>query len=256
MTVVVAVKVPDGAVLGTDSATHLRSGTTLKSWSNAPKLFQVKDLAVGIVVHGLGSIGGRSVGGIIRDFSRAVSDPQPAMTEMASDLYAHVQALHAKAFRAAKPTPLNTAGFFIAGYDEASAYCEGYEFVLPRDAEPRPLWEGDSASGNALWRGVTGPLTRLLVGWDPRVPGRLANGGMSEADIERVADGLASPITLTAMPVKAAVNYVRYMLETTIGLAELEPGMAPVSRPFQIAAILPEGFRWLSRIELEWEKWR
>jgi hypothetical protein len=252
MTVVVAVKVPDGAVLGTDSMTYVMSGGKLKSWSAAPKLFQLRDLPVGVMVHGRGSIGERSVGGVVRDFAdRVAVGGAVDVGRIANDFFEFVAGLHAAAFGDEASDPANVIGFFVAGYGTGKPYCDGYEFILRRDAEPQNLWPGDSAKGEPFWRGIMAPLTRLHRGFDPRLPPKLSKAGLSERQIVEMLADLGSPVSTVAMPVKDAIRYVRYMLETTIGLAELAPDMAYVGRPLQVAAIVPEGFRWVTRIELD-----
>lgn len=64
MTIVLALKVGDGVVLGADSASTLigNNGSYHNSYFNAEKLFNlVKGLPIGAVTHGLGGLAGRSV---------------------------------------------------------------------------------------------------------------------------------------------------------------------------------------------------
>ena len=57
MTIVASVKVRDGLVLGTDSMTQISAPTPegeiqiLKAYSNARKLFQIKDAPIGVMLH-------------------------------------------------------------------------------------------------------------------------------------------------------------------------------------------------------------
>jgi hypothetical protein len=77
VTICAAVKVRDGLVLATDSMSTIQGQveeggqiTFLKNYSNARKLFQVRDMPIGVMSYGVGNIGNRSIQGLMGDFDR------------------------------------------------------------------------------------------------------------------------------------------------------------------------------------------
>ena len=81
MTVVVAVKISDGIVVASDSASSLfgQNQTILNIYNNANKIFNLrKGLPVGAMTSGAGSIGKLSTSTIAKDFrSELIGKPDP-----------------------------------------------------------------------------------------------------------------------------------------------------------------------------------
>jgi len=69
MTLCVAVTTAGGLVLGADSMTVVTDGPATKTYANAVKIFEVPGLPVGILTYGLGSLGRRSIGILIDEWS-------------------------------------------------------------------------------------------------------------------------------------------------------------------------------------------
>lgn len=77
MTIVVSVKVTDGIVLASDSATTFmdRSGAAVKVYNNANKIFNlVKGLPLGAMTYGAGSIGPSSIATLSKDLRVQFAD--------------------------------------------------------------------------------------------------------------------------------------------------------------------------------------
>jgi len=99
MTIVAAVKVRDGLILGTDSMTQISVNTengpqVLKAYSNARKLFQIKDRPIGVATYGLGNIGNRSIEGLVLDYCRTEPAALPTIAEVTQGLYEFVRPLY------------------------------------------------------------------------------------------------------------------------------------------------------------------
>ncbi len=95
MTIVLALKVGDGVVLGADSASTLieNNGSYHNSYFNAEKLFNlVKGLPIGAVTHGLGGLAGRSVGSLAKDLRERMSDASNAEWYLDPDKYTIAEA--------------------------------------------------------------------------------------------------------------------------------------------------------------------
>lgn len=257
MTIVVSVKVRDGLILGTDSMTQISAPTpqggaitVLKSYSNARKLFQVRDAPIGVMTYGLGNIGNRSIEGLVLDFSRSAGTG--SVEESARGLFDHVKAQYDGVFGEVDPALRPVLGFYVAGYTAGEAFPEEFEFLLPRDAEP--FRARDLEAFGASWRGVDSPFTRLYKGFDAYViPHRLEEKGLAEEDIIAVLEpeGLETQVLFDGMPVQDAINFAVYILDTTIGWTTFQLGAPACGRPLQVATVLADtGFAWVEKPEL------
>jgi hypothetical protein len=88
MTIVVTVKINDGIVLASDSATTFSNdkGETLKIYNNANKVFNlVKGLPIGGLTWGAGGIGSASTATIIKDLRRRLAGGDPAHIDWTLD---------------------------------------------------------------------------------------------------------------------------------------------------------------------------
>src|SRR5439155_7445611 len=108
----------------------------LKAYSNARKLFQIKDAPIGVMTYGLGNIGNRSIEGLVLDFCRTPEADATAVEEIAAALYAFVSTQYNDVFGEFPQEQRPVTGFFIAGYSEGAPFPEEFEFVFPRDDAP------------------------------------------------------------------------------------------------------------------------
>ncbi len=254
MTIVACVKVRDGLVLGTDSMTQIwgssDAGPQLwKHYTNARKLFQLRDFPIGVMTYGVGNIGNRSIEGIVYDFGKTVSG-SPTVGETAQGLFAYISTLHENAFGEADQGKRPALGMFVAGYSDGSVFPDQYEFVVPRDDAPVAVTPDVELSG-AVWRGVDAPYTRLAVGIDPNLIPDLSDKGFTPDEIQALLERARMTVVFDGMPLQDAINYCVYILDTTIGWSTFEWGAQACGRPLQIATILEDsGFRWVSRPDL------
>jgi hypothetical protein len=80
MTIVVTVKINDGIVLASDSATTFsdQQGNAVKIYNNANKVFNlVKGLPIGSLTWGVGGIGAASISTISKDLRRRLAGEDP-----------------------------------------------------------------------------------------------------------------------------------------------------------------------------------
>ena len=246
MTICASVKVRDGIVLGTDSMTQIlgqdQNGNRamVKTYSNARKLFHIGKLPIGVMTYGLGNLGRRSIQGCVREFSSAYSG-EPNVEAVGKELFEFFGKSYQDEFGA---TPGARLGFFVAGIASDQPFPEEVEFQLPTDREPHQVRPTDQFG--ASWRGLDLPFTRLYKGFDPRSVEELKKLGVSEEVIDKAVKGFESPVAYDGMPLQDAINFVVFILQTTIRLATFELGSASCGGPLQIATILPEtGFQWV-----------
>ena len=270
MTICVSVKTRDGLVLGTDSMTQIQSSgapgaqpVVLKSYQYARKLFRINaTLPIAVETWGIGNYGQRTIESLVLEFGRNCT--ASTVQDVANQFYAFVQPQYAALFPATPPPPTGSpspppaqpppqlqSGFLIGGYSPGQPLAEEWEFVLPRDPQPRAT----RATGifGAAWRGIEDHLTRLVHGFDRRIQQELANNGVGAPVLAAVfAQGRwAMPMILDGMPLQDGINFAEYLLRTTIGACEFTTGAPACGGPLQIAVIRPDGdFLWIAESKL------
>jgi len=249
MTIVACVKVYDGIVLGADSATQIMGKdpqgniVVLKVYQNAQKLFQFQKLPIGILTYGIGNIGKKSIETLLRDFDRAhpIDKKKYTIKEETKFLFDFLENIYAKQFIKIPMEKKPVMGLFVAGYSYNSTEGEEWEFLLPRDSKPKKVRDQDVFGSS--WRGASLPFTRLNSGIDPRITNDLIKSGVDGGIIKKISQKYHSPVAYDGMPVKDAVEYLKFILRTTIGLISFEIGAPSCSEPINIAIISPkEGF--------------
>ncbi len=261
MTICASVKVRDGLVLATDSMSQIQGQVAegqvavLKNYSNARKLFQVRDMTVGAMSYGAGNIGNRSIQGLVNEFSSLANKPKSGVMEVSKSLFSFFKSAYDGAFSQLQLEEQPALGFYVAGYTKGTPFPEEWEFLLPRDSEPQPVRPREVFG--ASWRGIEVPFTRLYKGYDPRLPQMLNDAGISDEVVQKFLDiavQVESPVVYDGMPVQDAINFAVYILRTTIGLANAEIGPPSCGGPLQVATILPEnGFEWVAKPEFHVE---
>ena len=257
MTIVASVKVHDGIALGCDSATQIQGKdptgnvSVLKIYQNARKLFRFQDLPIGILVYGIGNIGVKSIRTILREFNKEnpISPESSYTVQGAADaLLQFMRQKYDENFKTYKPDEKPTLGVFVAGYSKDASLGEEWEFQLPDDNSARIPRPNDDFG--ASWRGLAIPFTRLYFGKDPRAIDELIQNGVDEDLINKVFGKYQTPVVYPGMPLKDAVNFVRFILNTTIGLNSFEIGAPSCSEPLQVAVIEENKFKWIDKPKL------
>lgn len=263
MTIIASVKARDGIVLATDSMSQLTASNkagqvgVIKTYSNAKKLFRIRELNMGVMSFGLGNIGTRSIENLILEFSRTLNDyvVEPYTVEAVSNgLYKFITGVYNDAFKdiaLEKKRKQLRLGFFIGGYSPDSFLAEEWEFELPDVKENRRVRPLEKLGSS--WRGIPVPFARLYNGFDTRICEALKKAGVKDEVIKDVlkVENWRMPIAYDGMPVQDAINFAVYILETTIGAASFEIGAAPsCGGPIQVAVILPDkGWHWVKEPE-------
>lgn len=89
MTIAICLKVGDGVVLGTDSATSLigENDEYYNIYLSGEKTINmVKGLPIGLMTYGLGALMGLSIGSLARDLRNRLSVPSPLYPDWALDV--------------------------------------------------------------------------------------------------------------------------------------------------------------------------
>lgn len=261
MTIVLALKVGDGVVLGADSASTIVGvqNSYHNSYFNAEKLFNlVKGLPIGAVTYGLGGLANRSVGSLAKDLRARLSAPDAAEWYLDPATYTMEQvAERVKQFfydeiylkSVPKSADAPGMGFLIAGYSAASESAEIWKLTVRDGGSADPVAQVCSAAQpwEACWEGQGEAIRRLLQGYSWQLVDRLVTAGMTQPDALALVQSV-EPLVHPTMPIQDAIDLVHYLIDVTCGFVRFAPGPATVAQPIDSAAITRhEGFRWVRR---------
>lgn len=263
MTIVVALKVGDGLVLGADSASTLFTANGYhNSYFNTEKLMHVRGFPVGALTFGLGSLKNRSVSSLANDFKLRLSgdDPDWRIDNESFTVEQIVERfkrffydeLYVEEFRD-QPPPSDPAhdpdimGFIIGGYSSDKDSAEIWRLILTRNGcEPSKLVDA-STPWDCVWEGAREPIQRILFGYSSQIMERLTQAGVSQSDAEQLLASM-EPLINGAMPIQDAVDFVHYLIEVTCGYVRFSPGHMTVAKPVDLAAITKyNSFKWIQR---------
>lgn len=287
MSIAVACAVPDGVVIGADSAVTvaLPDGGVLKVFEDAEKVFplrlsgtRIEDCFLGAATYGLGTLGARTVGSYVREFCSSsagdgldglsVEQAAQALGKWLNISFAEeVQPIAEKVFE--KPfaeIPIDrrpSLGLAVAGFAPGSHLPEVWAAQIPGESTGVDVTQSRKPGEfGATWWGVGGPITRFVKGSDPVVLDQVATylrdkSGLilTEEDIGEVSRIVARGewrIPFEAMPVQEAVNITRFLLGLAINFVHFGAGAPICGGPVRAALITrPGGFQWVQRPEVE-----
>lgn len=259
MTVAVAVKVFDGIVLATDSATTMQlAGGTHQVWNGADKIFHLhRKKPIAAMTWGLGSIGAASISTLAKDLRRRFMGRDPAHTDWALDDTYTVQGVAQRVVDLMYHelyAPLGASGvlgFLVAGYSAASTAPEAWQITVDGTSTvPVPtLAAGELQTG---WLAFAQPAAvhRLFRGYDDQLLNGLTNvmGPAHMPAIQNVLNSQVAQPAVAPMPFGDAIALARFMVEVTSGYSHFLLGPNTVGGPTEVAGInRHEGFKWITR---------
>lgn len=272
MTIALSLKVNDGVVLATDSASTLlaqqpnQAPVVVQVYNNANKVFNLrKGLPVGAITWGAGAIGKASTSTLIKDLRRRFSGDDALhkdwqLNDQAYTVEGVAQKLrefifdecYTPAFSGWVSKPI--LGFVVAGYSaasdiaeewridvDASGACTGPALVRPKD-QCGMTWNGDPEA-----------ISRLILGHSPALAAVLEQKlGVSALQIglamQLITESLQAQLISDAMPIQDAIDLAYFLVELTEKYSRYTPGAATVGGPIEVAAITRhEGYKWVQR---------
>jgi hypothetical protein len=272
LTIAISLKVNDGVVLASDSATTILSravdaAPTITDihniYNNANKIFNLKKgKPIGAITWGAGSIGPASISTLVKDF-RKDSDVEGSQwyvdwknysVESVATTFRDFFVSKYEAIRStsadAQSTPM---GFIVAGYGTNSEMAEEYQidFVDGHGTGPRLL--RPVAESGLTWSGEPEAITRLIIGFGTALPAVLSeNFGLSPDQLAPalsiIQQRLQAPIVMPPMPIQDAIDLAEFLVDATIKFKKFHVGFPTVGGPIEIAAITKhEKFKWVQR---------
>jgi hypothetical protein len=276
VTIALSVKINDGVVLATDSASTVMGSVpgglgVLNVYDNANKAFNLyKGLPIGAVTWGAGGIGNASISSLVKDFrQRLKEDPEEpnsyrlntaeyTVEEVATRLRRFIfEENYVGAFAnlpAAQRPPL---GFIVAGYGRIQnangPHAEEFGVVIDQGncGPPNRLRQGHESG--IFWAGMGESLNRLILGFGTALPQVLQqNLGVPVNQIptamQVIQQALGAQLAISAMPLKDAIDLAEFLADVAIKFSKFSPGANVVGGPIEIAAISKHvGFKWVRR---------
>ena len=156
----------------------------------------------------------------------------------------------------------------VSGYDFLkirNPELNAYMFNVPGRPMEHIRKHGDQNQYGANWTGQTDVITRIILGFDPRIENvafvQAAKQNIGDVKILEALRSLEYNINWGGMTLSDAIAFAKLMIETTSAVQKFSDGikmmpgeMPGVGGPIDVAVILPyEGFRWHQRKELHLE---
>lgn len=255
MSIVASVAVHDALVLGAESMVQIwgkgeqgQSGV-IKTYENAQKLFRLGNHNIGVMTYGIGNIGSRSIGSYLSEFAQ--KHATNVVKDNADNLLKFLKEKYDEHHKGTEEGQLPALGIMIGGYGPDQHLPESWEFVIPAATAPKLVRERHNFGSS--WRGVSAPFSRLFNGFDPRLRQDLQGAGLAPEKIGEVIGKYRMPVVFDGMPVQEAIDFVVFILETTIGMAKFEVGPPSCGGPLWIAVVRWDSFTWVRKPELKAE---
>jgi hypothetical protein len=280
VTIALSVKINDGVVLATDSASTVMGaapgGQTLgviNVYDNANKAFNLlKGCPIGAVTWGAGGIGNASTSSLVKDFRKLLKEgptgpdgysyrlntEQYTIEEVAIKLRKFIyEDNYVGAFANLPPAQKPPLGFIVAGYgrqaNENGKHADEYAVIIDQGNCAPPNALRKSEESGIFWAGMGESLSRLIMGFGTALPQVLQQNlgvpvNQIPAAMQIIQQALGSQLAISAMPLKDAIDLAEFLADVAIKYSKFSPGANVVGGPIEIAAISKhEGFKWVKR---------
>jgi hypothetical protein len=274
MTIAVSLKVHEGVVLASDSASTLAQRqpdgaiSVANVYYNVNKIANlVKGLPLGVMTWGTGSIGPESISTLFKDVRQMLTGERAgpggadwrvdfadyAVADIADRVREFVyREKYFAAFDGNSQVP--DLGLVVAGYSTDGPYAEAFRIEMDGSGCPSPVRMWPDAECGFFVGGQPAAVVRLVHGVDPRVGEILVEElGVSPDRAERAAavikDHLAVPLVQEPMPFQDALDLAEFFVDLTSRYTRFLPvGATTVGGPVELAGITKhEGFKWVKR---------
>jgi hypothetical protein len=257
MTVIISVKINDGIVMASDSASTFPNGQT---YLNADKLVNlIKDLPVGVMVTGNGNIGSESITTLLKDLRTRLDGSCGHAWALDRGKYTMESiAKHVREFLFDEKSAANNHETWLrlrlCGYSSGRSLPEIWEVLLRGPDCDQPLLIRAEGDFGVNWDGEYEALNRLILGLGNEFKNSIiALGSTTEQATEletKISRALYENLAVPAMPVQDAIDLARFLVEVTANFVRFSIRKQPktVAGTVEIAAITKhEGFRWVQR---------
>lgn len=277
MSIAVLIGVHDGVVLAADSASTLtfptppgmvlppgQQSVVGNVYDNANKIFNlVKGQPIGCITFGSGNIGNASIGTLIKDLRKKLTDTpeemafnaaQYTMEGIAKILAKFLENECEKLDRSARHN--TNLGLLLGGYSKPGDLGESWSVEILNGVPQQPKKLRQDHEVGLSWGGATEVLQRIVMGFSPQIFPALAAVMQPPQDPAVLASQLGpvlaaqlqAPLVFAPMPIQDVIDLARFLVHSAVMYARFLPGPNIVGGPIEIAAITKhENFKWISR---------
>ena len=255
MSLGIAFKGPEGIVLAADSrvtlTAEIRQGKEKSlipaTYDNATKLLQFSGYTdctdIGVVTYGIGAIGQqepRTAHSFLPELQKELLKDNGKWNSV-EDFAIKFSKFFMERWKNQMPTPYSGVDmvFLIGGFDKGEPYGKVYQANIPSNPTPK---EQISGQFGISWGGQLECITRLMKGFDPRLPG-LIQSFLGLTDEKRIAlqefleGNLSTAIPYPFLPLQDCVNLSIYLIRTTMELQNWIVGVRGVGGAIDVATI-------------------
>lgn len=269
MTVAVSCNLPDGVILGVDSAVTINDGKggIAKVYENAEKLFQLGEKPIGIATYGLGALGTRSIGSYVREFELTypakVAGKKVQLKDLVEDLRSFFLDAYSKIVIPAiiasgrkyeeipdEQKPL--LGFVVGGFSDGAYLSEVWEIQIPLNSKiGSSKLRRQQGNFGSDWFALGGPVTRYIKGYDPNLLDELLTyvdslrgTKLAPNEVQMVQQILSKyefQIPFAAMPIEEGIAYVKSIVGMVINHHRFSVGASVVGGAARIGKVTYKG---------------
>src|ERR1700677_1166274 len=236
MTVAVICNLSDGLIMGVDSAVSISDMDGVqKVFEDGDKLFQLAE-KIGVATYGLGSLEGRTIGSFIHEFEITHTDigkiPISEVVERLRMFFFEKYVAFAEHYFSTKfdEIPDDKKGplsLIVGGFSPGEFLSEAWLITIPANRDANSAEKiCDRGSFLVKWFAMSGPIDRYLTGFDRDFLSDTSDFFVSvlgrpftDEELARYApirDKYMYRIFLDAMPIKAGIEYVRFLVQLVI----------------------------------------
>ena len=261
MTIAISIKVNDGLVMAADSASTIVSAESIVNvYDNTNKVFNLhKQLPVGAITWGSGSIGNSSIATLVKDFRQLITnDPSYRINPQEYTIKEIVEKFYdfiilnnyTREFAGWENKP--DLGFIIGGYSAGATHAEDWIIQINENQIHPPELLRDLVESGLVWQGQPEAIYRLVLGYSPLLENILLHAKIEEEKVKEILGlceaHLQAPMIIPAMPIQDVIDIARFLVDLTAKYIKYTPGAPTVGGPIEIAAITKhEGFKWVQR---------
>jgi len=248
MTIIIAVNINEGIVLGSDSAaTIVNENKELKFFYKRTKIFNyLSEIPIGIAIYGDNEIENVPLSSLIKEHEKYLKKDSNLNNYKIKDIIENFRDSLSNKSNITDETIKKRKffGFLIAGYSS-------YE-LLPE------IWELEFKNGvsrikqqsNIVCKGECDPTHRLYFGYDPQLKTILERNNIDQNTINKILLSCGKQISLgmihANLPILDAIDFVKYLIQITIDFYRFRPVTSYVGGDIDLAKITKyQGFEWI-----------
>jgi 20S proteasome alpha/beta subunit len=251
VTIIVSVKINDGIVMASDSASILGNNQINENSDKIVNL--VRGLPIGVMITGNAGIGSESIATLLKDLRRRLTDGDWKIDRDRYTMKEIADRVREFLF-GEKATTVGEVWMQlrICGYSAGRPLPEIWDLkILGKACDQPTIARGEDGFG-VNWDGEYEALNRLILGTPISFGDAAKKAGISSTPEQRSSftSEVYEHMVATTMPIQDAIDLARYLVETVAGFVRFSLRMQPkvVGGPIEIAVITKhEGFKWVQR---------